>query len=250
MSLIEQLALKSFVEEGHEVQLFCYEDIKNVPEGVKLRNGGDILSKDKIFKYKDKPSYSGFANWFRYEMLYREGGVWIDTDVVCLKQFDFDQDIFFGLEEVDKANCAVVGAKPGLEIFKFLAQQVENPNAFLPYDTKKIKRRKLRRKYLEGNQRGNVKWGETGPVGFTKALQYFELFDKALPFTAFYPIHASCWTAIFDETYPSVERYFPDSYAIHLWNEMMRRKPGFDKNRKYAENSLIECLKRRYLHED
>jgi hypothetical protein len=198
--------------------------------------------------YEGRPSYSGFANWFRYEMLFREGGVWVDTDVVCLKPFDFQEEIFFGLEQFDKVNCAVVGASPGQEIFQFLARQVERPNDFLPYDAAKHKRRKLLRRYLKGNKRGNVKWGETGPVGFTKALHHFGLFDKALPISAFYPVHSTCWTSIFDTAAADPDRYFPDSYAIHIWNEMLRRDPNFRIDAPFPDNSLFEELKRRYLH--
>ena len=48
-------------------------------------------------------------------------------------------------------------------------------------------------------------------------------------------------------TLASKESEISLSYAIHLWNEMIRRKPGFDKDRTYPERSLIEELKRRYL---
>ena len=247
LSIIEQLALSSFIHHGHQVELFTYNDIANIPAGVIIRDANEILGEDSIFMYKKRPSYAAFANWFRYVMLYKEGGVWIDTDVVCLKPFDFEADIFFGMEQYDKINNAVIGSKAGIDLFDFLANQAAAPNNFLPYDTTREKRRKLIRRYLKGNGRGDLKWGETGPTGLTRALNYFGYQDYALPTTAFYPIHSTCWNNIFDETYPQPEPYFPDSYAIHIWNEMMRRKPGFDKNSQYPKNSLIEELKRRYL---
>jgi len=247
LSVIEQLSLTSFIKCGHRVELFTYDEIQNIPEGVILRDGNEILSETKIFKYKARPSYAGFSNWFRYVMLFKEGGVWVDTDVVCLKPFDFDTDLFFGMQQADYFNVAVLGAEPEIEILGFLAKQAEDPNKFLPYDTFNDKRKKLKRKYLQGNHRGNIRWGELGPNGFTKAINYFGYSGRALPLTAFYPIHYTCWPTIFDQTYPSVDAYFPDSYAIHLWNEMMRGKKGFDKDKTYHENSLIEELKRRYL---
>lgn len=246
LSAIERLALASFLNHGHQVELFAYDDIANIPEGVTVRDANEILSKDKIFKYKEKPSYAAFANWFRYEMLYREGGCWVDTDVVCLKPFDFDSDFFVGLEETDRVNNAVLGAEKGLEIFRFMAAQAENPNDILPYDKSKDKKRKFIRKYFQGNQKGNIKWGEVGPTGLTKAVNYFGLSEKALPTTAFYPIHCACWSNIFDETYPNVKDYFPDSYAIHLWNEMIKRKPGYSKDARFPDGSLIEFLKRQH----
>lgn len=71
--------------------------------------------------YSKRPSYSGFANWFGYVMLYKEDGVWIDTDVACLKSFDFEKDSFFGSEQHDAINCALVGAHPNMETFDLLA---------------------------------------------------------------------------------------------------------------------------------
>lgn len=247
LSTIERLALSSFLHHGHEVHLFTYEPVNGVPEGVLVRDANEILPESSIFQYAGRRSYAAFANWFRYEMLLREGGVWVDTDVVCLKPFDFEIQPVFGREQADRVNNAVLGGDAGLELFAELGRLAADPNLLLPSDTVREKRRKLRRRYLQGNRRGNIRWGETGPQALTRAAQALGCFDRALPVTAFYPIHSLCWTTIFDETYPSPERYFPDSYAIHLWNEMLRRTPGFEKDRTYPSNSLIEELKRRYL---
>jgi hypothetical protein len=248
LSPLEQLSLSSFIANGHRVELFVYDDVANIPDGTIIRDANEILSENKIFEYRSAKSYAGFANWFRYEMLYREGGVWVDTDVVCLKKFDFMDSFFAGYYSSEMVNNAVLGAIPELEICKFLASTVENPNAFLPFDTWKQKRKKLTRRLLTGNARSALKWGETGPLGLTRALRHFDLTEHVKPVTAFYPITPSCWATIFDETYPNTESYFPDTYAIHLWNEKMRRKDGFDKHTKFADGSLIEYLKRKYLY--
>ncbi len=248
LSTIEQLCIKSFLAHGHRVELFVYDDVQSIPDGTIVRDGNDILSEEKIFMHRRKSSYAAFSDWFRYLMLYKEGGVWIDTDVICLKPFNFDTDFFVGLQVQDKAmvNGAVLGSKPGTELMQFAANQAENPNRFLPYDSSRVKRRKLRRRFLEGNQRGNIKWGEAGPEGLTKALQYFDLFHTALPFFYFYPIHPMNWKTVFDGSLVDVSRSFPDSYAIHLWNDMMRRDQSFSKDGPFPKNSLIEDLKRRY----
>lgn len=247
LSKIEQLSLASFVYHGHKTELFAYEDIQGVPSGVTLRDANQILPEAKIFKYKSRPSYACFANWFRYEMLYREGGIWVDTDVVCLKPFDMQFELLAGWEQLGKINNAVIGANAGDPLFEFLSAQCKEPNTPLPYDNRRDRRRKFLRRYFQGNQQGNLKWGETGPIGLTKAMQHFKRLEQVLPVTAFYPIHPTCWNTIFDTTYPSVDRYFPDSYAIHLWNEMIRRTPGYGKDKTYPTNSLIEVLKQKYL---
>ena len=247
LGVIEQLCLRSFIECGHRVEIFIYQDVMGIPDGVTIRDANDILPEREIFFYRHKKSVAGFSNWFRYKLLYLEGGIWVDMDVICLKPFEFEQPLFFGREDIYRFNNAVLGAPKGSELMKFMMDQADSPNTVLPYDTIRQRRRKFFRKYFQGNDRGNVKWGEVGPLGLTNAIRHFGLDEHALPYTAFYPIHPLCWDAIFDETYSDIEAFFPNTYAIHLWNEMMRSKMDFDKNADFPENSLIETLKRRYL---
>lgn len=246
LSELEQLALRSFLACGHEVQLFTYGPVKGVPDGVVLREAAAILPEASIFRYKHSNSVAGFANWFRYKMLFEEGGIWVDTDVICLKRFDFSAELVFGREEYQKFNNAVLGGEKGHPLFQLMMNQAASPNDFLPFDNGRDKRRKLKRRYLQGNHRGNLKWGEVGPLGLTRAIHYMKLEKFGLPYTAFYPVYPKCWDAIFDNTYPSPEKYFPESYAIHLWNEMFRSRASFDKNGQFPADSLIEALKRRY----
>ena len=53
LSVMERLCLSSFVKNGHEVHLYAYYDIDNVPEGVTIKDGREILPEDMIFKYKE-----------------------------------------------------------------------------------------------------------------------------------------------------------------------------------------------------
>ncbi|MCB2216847.1 glycosyltransferase [Desulfofustis glycolicus] len=247
LSVLEQLSLRSFLSCGHTVELFVYQNVKNVPSGVRLRDAGEILDESLVFRHKRGGGVSGFANWFRYVLLLQEGGMWVDTDVICLKPFDFQQRLVFGRQDTYMINNAVLGGQPGEELFRIMARQAESPNTRLPYDDIKERRIKWIRKYLQRNRRNNIKRGENGPRGITKAINFLGLQQLALPYTAFYPIHPKCWDAIFDSTYRDVEKFFPESYAIHLWNEMICNGSGIDKNATFAAPSLIEALKSRYL---
>jgi hypothetical protein len=48
---------------------------------VIVRDANEILGEHLIFKYKIQKSYAAFANWFRYVMLHKEGGAWVDADM-------------------------------------------------------------------------------------------------------------------------------------------------------------------------
>ncbi|NDG27906.1 MAG: hypothetical protein EB120_12135, partial [Proteobacteria bacterium] len=76
-------ALKSFLKYHTRLELYCYDLIDAVPEGVVLKDAAEILPKENIFPYKKGPgkgSFSAFSNVFRYALLFKKGGMWIDTD--------------------------------------------------------------------------------------------------------------------------------------------------------------------------
>ncbi len=244
LSLNEQLCIASFLYHGHEFHLYTYEIIENIPEGTILKDANQVIPFDKIFKYK-KGSYAGFADWFRYKLLFEKGGFWVDTDVVCMKPFQFDSDLIFGLESNNTANIAVLCFPMRHEVCSFLIDFCENPNKILPFDTFKDKKRKLKRRIL-GKGINQMKWGEAGPVGFTSTLIHFDLLNLAKPFTYFYPISNNNWNSIYDTTLSKDFNLFHDTYAIHLWNEMSRIE-NFDKNKRQDKASLIETLRTKYL---
>lgn len=246
LSILEQLSIASFVRNGHEYHLYTYNDLLDVPEGAQLKDANEIIPEKNVFTCFNG-SYAIFSDWFRWELLYKKGNFWVDTDVICLKPFQFDSNIIFGLESEHLAGTGVLGFPPNHELCRLLADVCNNPNMFLPYDSWKTKKKKLKRIIL-GKGRSYIDWGEAGgPTGFTEALKYFKLLALAKPFTYFYPIHSSNWRAVFDETLADDIKLFSNTYAIHLWNEMIRRSKGFDKNATFPKRSLIEQLKRKYL---
>jgi hypothetical protein len=89
---MELLCIKSFMAHGHNFHLYTYTPVTGVPEGCIVKDGCEILGSDMIFTYPNGPergSYGGFANMFRYKLLFDRGGYWVDLDIVCLKPFDF-----------------------------------------------------------------------------------------------------------------------------------------------------------------
>ncbi|MGL1902919.1 MAG: glycosyltransferase [Fibrobacterales bacterium] len=247
LSKLEQLCLTSFIKNGHEVHLYTYGDVGNVPEGVVVKDANEIVPQSEIFTYY-KGSYAGFADWFRWEMLYKVGGYWVDTDMVCLKKFDFDNDeIVFGEQERDFICPAVLKFPKGHSFPRHMADRCQNPNAFIPYDTARAKLRKVFRYVVYLNDRSKIIWGETGgPYGVTTGLKYYELMDNKKPFTHFFPVHHNNWNTIFNETLKNDAALFTESYALHVWNEMSRNEKDFDKNGSFPQDSIFEQLKRKY----
>ncbi|MDD5697735.1 MAG: hypothetical protein PHH77_03885 [Victivallaceae bacterium] len=246
LSAVEQLCIASFLRNGHEFQLYAYGEVAGIPEGTAVKDAGEIIPADEVFMYSTG-TYAIFSDWFRWVLLFEKGNFWADMDIICLKPFVFDTELVFGLERMGSAAIGVLGFPPGHELCAFMRDICADPNKLLPYDSFSRKLKKLRRRLMRRG-RQNVGWGEAGgPPGFTRALKYFSLLDQAKPFTYFYPIPHYNWNTAFDETFADDPDLFSTTYAVHLWNDMMRHQPGFDKNAAFPKKSLFEQLKARYL---
>jgi mannosyltransferase OCH1-like enzyme len=222
LSSMEQLSLRSFLANGHDVHLYTYADVAGVPHGTIVRDGNEILPASRIFQYRDFASYSGFSNYFRYRLLLLRGGWWIDTDMVCLRPLtDFGGEHVFGAERhegTDYVSSGVIKAPAGSAVMKWA------------WNT------------CDARDPSTIRWGETGPRLLGEAVKRFGLESSIQPPGSFCPIGYAEWDRVLDADAPSLEG---EPYAIHLWNEMWRRA-GRDKNARYDPRCLYEKLRDRY----
>jgi mannosyltransferase OCH1-like enzyme len=223
LSIMEQLSVASFLQNGHEYHLYVYDELKNVPVSTVIKDANEILPASRIFQYKNRPSYAGFANFFRYKLLLGRGGWWVDLDVICLKPFDLPDDYVFS-SELDKEDeviaSGIIKAPAGSNVMTYAW------------------------KVCEQKDPQQLIWGETGPQLMTEAVRTFSLEHYIKPYRFFSPLRYSEWRRVLGRDADGL--LHDDSYAIHLWNEMWRLA-GQDKNAKYNENCLYERLKRKYL---
>ena len=200
-----------------------------------------------MFTHEGSGSIASFADWFRYRLLLTRGGLWADTDVRVSQAAQVSARRDLCRQDARIINNAVLGSPRAHPLAQWMVTCCEQPNRILPYDSPRVRRRKLKRRFLRGNRRGDIAWGEHGPEGLTRAAQHLGYAHHALPFWHFYPVHYLNWNAIFDESLRDHPQMFAPSYAIHLWNEMTRLSAGFDKNATFPPGSLFERLCQRYL---
>ena len=223
LSVMEQLSIASFLNNGHEYHLYVYDELKNIPVGTVVKDANEILPSSRVFQYKQYPSYAGFSNFFRYKLLLERGGWWADTDTICLKEFDFKENYVFSSEVhkgLEVINSGIVKAPAGSEVMAYAwgVCQTKDPERLV--------------------------WGETGPRLMAEAVRKYSLESYTKPHNVFCPIGYSEWQTVLA---PDVEAAtHNNSYAIHLWNEKWR-SAGQDKNAEYHPDCLYERLKRRYL---
>ena len=243
LSKLEQLCIKSFIENGHEFHLYTYEDVKNVPEGVIIKDGNEILDKSEIYTYKSGPvsgyktgSVSAFSNLFRLTMLYKRGGYWVDTDVICVRPFKFDEEIVIMCEPINDYNKNKVTS-----CFLKMPQNSEVAKEGINIQ---MQHKKL---ILSGQMQWN-----SGTKTIEELVHKFKLFRYLKPWQT---ICSCAWNHPMTLLNPNftpnpkvinrMDQIPDEMVCIHLWHEVWRRE-GIDKNKTYHPESLYELFKKKY----
>ncbi|OLL30493.1 hypothetical protein BTH42_17245 [Burkholderia sp. SRS-W-2-2016] len=194
LSPYEIACLNSFTLYGSEVALYSYEPIANLPPRVIAKDASAILPRDSLndFPIHGVPSMAHFTDYFRFVMFTKTDEIWVDTDLLLLRDFDLS------------AKGDLIGRETPTSICTALLR--------LDPDHPRLSDLILRVEAMKGTE---IKWGATGPRLLTAVYGV----KAGLPESLFYPVH-------FDDYYkPFLPRYFDecaalcsDAYTLHLWN--------------------------------
>lgn len=227
---IQQMGIRSFLAHGHEYHLYTYGAVDGVPDGTIIRDASEVLPSDSVFCYPEgfgKGSYSACSNLFRYRLLFERGGWWVDTDVVCLRAFEFDDEFIFSTQrDTDDAGgfthgCAtsVFKASPGAPFLKYCIDVVT------------------------ARDKQTLQWGEIGPTLLDEAVNRFALNDYQVPVEVFNPIDYFDF-GVFTEPAFDMSR-LAHSSAVHIWNQMWKSRSS-DPAAAPPADSLYGILRERY----
>ncbi len=192
---------KTFLDNhpGWQHKLWTDDDLKKF----------DFVNKELFFAAK---TYGERSDIWRYEILYKFGGVYADMDFICYKPLDdFNKafDFYVGIHPVDGAfiglNNAFIACVPGHPILKYAIDYFPTMKA-----QEKIIRSEISPHIYA-----------SGPVLITRAFYMAygtgNYRNIALPTTYFYPMGLSE-----RRQSPSIfER--PESYVMHLWHGTCHR---------------------------
>jgi Glycosyltransferase sugar-binding region containing DXD motif len=221
---MERLSLSSFLKTGHDVHLYTYEDVKNIPSGVVVKDGNEIID-HSFLDYRKFINHGTFADFFRYALLLKRGGWWVDSDIVALKPFDFPEHYVFGCmgpypypEPVNKVRGLRRPPRPD-------PPDIEEkwPGAWVCNAVMKAPAGSWIMKYLWDEclqcDPANIRWSEqVGPKLLDKAVRKFSLHDFVKNTKYFNPIAPEHVRQFVD---PDITWDLPGhTYAIHFWNDM------------------------------
>jgi len=156
--------------------------------------------------YDSSSNYGEKSDIARYEILYKFGGLYVDTDFECLRALDNlhdTYDFYIGVQPLDtnivQLGIGLIGTVPGHPLLRAcINHMAENASHFVQV----IQR--------------------TGPLYFTRVFEAIAplLYDRtvALPSTYFYP------KGYTQTEQPEAVWRRPESYAVHHWEGSWLKK--------------------------
>lgn len=252
LSWMEQLCLKSFVDQGQKITLFSYEDIPNVPAGVIRRDGREILDTDDFIKYEKKDSFALFADYFRIHMIAQNPGmIWVDTDVYCHRPMDYDSDYVMGFELPGgrRVNNAVLGLPADSAMLADMLGFMEDRHAIPPF-LKQSQQEEYRAAAAAGQpvHVSQQPWGVWGPLMVTYFVHKHGLLGEVQPLAAFYPIPFPDRLKFLRRSAVVENLLAPETTALHLWASNKRELGLRHGGMPPANTYMSDLLQRHAIH--
>jgi len=234
---MERLSVASFLANGHDYHLYCYDHPKGVPSGVHLMDAREILPESEQATFRCSQQ---FSDHFRVALLLKRGGWYSDLDSICLKPLDFSAPyVFYRDHDESTISLALSKAPAGAPVLQHCYDYVQS---------------------LSADERSRLTWQEIGTDLILGAIEYFHLIEFAQPGCTFDLVGPERVRELVD---PAAKFDLTGSYALHLFHAAWNQGPtdrtgrGFDLGQPsdvtlntdatYDPTCLYEQLKRRYL---
>jgi len=221
LSFLERACLRSALSHGHKVALYSYAPPSGVPAGIELRDAAAILPESEIIRHRGG-SPALFANRFRYELLHRALGLWIDCDLYFVAPLRDLGDHVMGDQGGGIINSAVLklpSASPVLSGLRAIFTNEKVP-PWLPW---RARWEAGVRRVLTGRvDLARMPWGSAGPNALTWLATAHGVADRALPPAIFYPMPWTQADWIFDPARTLENVVAAETIAVHLWRERLR----------------------------
>jgi hypothetical protein len=234
---VERACLKSVVRTGHRLALYCYEEPAGVPAGVEVRDASAILSFEAM-KNRSDGRRSLVSNWFRYELLLRSLGTWVDADVYGIGEIDGNKAYLFGEQAPGTINGAVLRLPADSPLLPRLVEPFEKQTTPHWLNWRYYFPARIRELTTGEADLTRLPWGSTGPHALTALAKHFGVYGFAEPIERFYPVAWQNADWILDPDRSLHDIATAETVAVHLWNECIK---AF-KDRPAPEGSFLQRL--------
>ena len=197
---LRRVCLHSQVAAGHKVTVYSFEPIAGLPDGVGNAEAEAILPHAFLEKLRPPQPDGSWRDWttlqfsdfFRMRLMSQSAGLWLDADVLLLKEVEIDPaKPYFAWERPRQLGNSVLYLPPDDPIvlaFEGLMEQEE-----LTPDWLALRHRLtflLRRLRGGSNRLSDIRVAIFGPAALTALAARNGELDYALPKKSFYAVHA------------------------------------------------------------
>lgn len=229
LTWLEQLCLKSFVAHGHELLLFTYGPVMNVPEGITVCDGRDILDTNDFLLHDRTQSVALFSDLFRFHLIKAMPEIiYVDTDVFCLKPMNFSNPYLFGYEVYNhekswQLNGAVLRLPAESQLLARMLEFMEDTHPRPNWIPRKFKA-EMQRRFAAGDPMhvGELPWGVWGPLGITAFASETGEVKHAQSVDVLYPLPFPDRRLLFKRPAKTQSHLTENSVTIHMWAPIKR----------------------------
>jgi len=223
------------------VVLYSYGPLAGLPDGIEMKDAASVVPPERIVRHAKTKSPALFSNYFRYKLLERAAGYWIDCDLYCIRPLSIAENPVFGWQDRQHINGAVLRFDAGSRLLASLTALYEDKEPAFPWVTRKNRLRAQLKSLMTGQPTiAHLPWGSLGPNAITYLAKQQGQAERAQPTDVFYPLPWERAQHLAEAGFDLDRFIAPTSLTIHLWNEAIGPKrdkpdPGSFLARLYRE---------------
>ena len=88
---LEINCIKSHLRVGHIFILYIYNEVDNIPDGTIIEDARKILN-ERYLALNNKFGFYPLADIFRFNLMYKVGGIWVDMDMFATRSWEDLED--------------------------------------------------------------------------------------------------------------------------------------------------------------
>ena len=222
LGYLEILCLKSALATGHEFTVYSYTpELLSVPEGIGLRDAAEIMPENRLLRYSDTGSVALGANLWRYELMAKGLGYWVDMDFIFLKTLAADKDYVFGWEHENWINNAVMLVPPHSPMVRDLID-IPRDNVRPPWFGPKRTLAYYWRRLTQGPITvSDMPWGTYSAGLVTYLAKKHGLTAHAEPPSTFFPVRWKDARMLYGPAREIEDMITSETLAVHMWNSRL-----------------------------
>jgi hypothetical protein len=247
MSWLERLSIASFRRQGHPIDVYSFDPVEGLPEGIRTRNAAEILPRDKLVFYKGKGTPGVFSDYFRMASLKQGRGIYADLDVYCVRPIQGPPPYLMAYERPGSINGAVLhipADAPLLDDLLAIFTRTDRP-LFEPH-LPPFRRWEVAARRLLGQSIApeDMQYGATGPMALTHFMRRRGLEHLVSPPAVLYPIPYEGIPTLMQAGSSVEPAIKPETLAIHIWRSQLTRRGRADMPLPEKASALWELCRR------